>query len=253
MSPSPPGRPFLVQLLAPDLMGVFLWGRPTREDVDALWSAWAALVDACAGPFDLVCDVRRVEHLTDDTFQRLVDHAKHRGSAVCPRRRLVLLVTPNLVGAIAHGMPALISEGRRWSVVTSEHDAAAGLGRDRLDLASIDELVRRAREPGVVERLDRWFEAHIEDAGLGAAARALGMSPRTLQRHLAEAGTSFRSQLRLARLRLARGMLRAPHAKITAVAAAVGCTSTSSFVRMFREHHGVTPMLYRDGLGHPRW
>src|SRR5262249_16285816 len=49
----------------------------------------------------------------------------------------------------------------------------------------------------VVSQVTRAIEARISDANLGAAtiAQALALSQRTLQRHLTEAGTSYRDLL----------------------------------------------------------
>jgi AraC-like DNA-binding protein len=74
-----------------------------------------------------------------------------------------------------------------------------------------------------------------------AIAKRLGVSSRSLQRRLEDAGTSFRDELDAVRCALADRYLDQRHLSIGDVACALGFTSQSGFERAFRRWHGVTP------------
>lgn len=78
-------------------------------------------------------------------------------------------------------------------------------------------------------------------------SRQLGWSPRTLQRRLQEAGTSFRAELNLVRHELALSYLRDPHLQIVDVALLLGYSEHSAFTRAFKEWTGQTPQEARPG------
>ncbi|MBK7902999.1 MAG: AraC family transcriptional regulator ligand-binding domain-containing protein [Proteobacteria bacterium] len=79
-------------------------------------------------------------------------------------------------------------------------------------------------------------------------AEALGISERTLRRHLAQEGTGFRRMLDEARVALAKELLRAPKRSIVEVASLVGYSSVHSFHRAFKRATSRTPAAYRGNL-----
>src|SRR5262249_10912818 len=74
-----------------------------------------------------------------------------------------------------------------------------------------------------------------------ASARAPGMSLRTLQRRLAEEGTSFVELVNQARRDLACTYLRESPWSVTEVAFLLGFADVSSFSRAFRRWTGLSP------------
>ena len=74
-----------------------------------------------------------------------------------------------------------------------------------------------------------------------AIARALGMSPRGLQRHLADEGTSFKDLLESARASLARSYLGEGRHSVTEIAFLLGFADTSAFSRAFKRWTGSSP------------
>lgn len=80
--------------------------------------------------------------------------------------------------------------------------------------------------------------------GVEDVARALAVSPRTLQRHLQEESSSFRTVLEHTRLTIAKRLL-ITHA-IGEVAFALGFSESSAFHRWFRKSTGMTPGAFRD-------
>jgi AraC-like DNA-binding protein len=80
---------------------------------------------------------------------------------------------------------------------------------------------------------------------LQEAAQAAGMSPRTLQRRLLQAGTSFSELLAGSRMRLARQWLGTTKLSVTEIAAVLGYSDTANFSRAFRRECGLSPVAYR--------
>lgn len=91
-----------------------------------------------------------------------------------------------------------------------------------------------------------WVLAHLAHAELGAAARALASTPRTLRRRfLAETGLHFRAFVMQARMQRALELLGNPARSIIQIALDVGFTSPSAFSYAFRRATGQTPRAFR--------
>jgi AraC-like DNA-binding protein len=82
-------------------------------------------------------------------------------------------------------------------------------------------------------------------ASLTAVARAMRMSPRTLQRRLADEGTTFDALLDRARSARALTLIDAG-AALGEVAFALGYSEPSAFHRAFRRWTGTTPRAWRE-------
>lgn len=93
----------------------------------------------------------------------------------------------------------------------------------------------------IAERL-----AH-DGARLAEVAEALGLSARTLQRRLAEAGTPFQGLLDATRRELALQYLRDPSLSMTEIAFLLGYAEQSSFNHAFRAWFSATPQQWRMG------
>ncbi len=79
-------------------------------------------------------------------------------------------------------------------------------------------------------------------------AEAGGMAPRTLQRRLAEEGTSFFEVLDTWRFETALQLLGQPRKRIGEIAAETGYGDMAHFIRAFRRWTGQTPVNYRENL-----
>lgn len=85
-------------------------------------------------------------------------------------------------------------------------------------------------------------------ACLDLAADMVSTSPRTLQRHLNERGTSFSRVLRQARFEVAAKLLADDRVRAIDVAYAAGYSDPSNFSRAFRSMAGMSPTEYRKSL-----
>jgi AraC-like DNA-binding protein len=91
------------------------------------------------------------------------------------------------------------------------------------------------------------------DPGIAAVARRLGVSPRTLQRALAEENTSYLEVVTAARRAAAEQLLRRRELGISEIAFALGFSGSPAFHRAFRRWTGSTPSEFRQlalGNGH---
>ena len=111
-----------------------------------------------------------------------------------------------------------------------------------------------AGEPGggdesFVDQVRRLIQRDLGVTGvtIDGVALALRTSPRTLQRRLADAGTSFAAVLDALRQQLARQHLRDPRMTLDDVAARLGYSELRAFVRAFKGWTGVPPGRFRQG------
>ncbi len=84
---------------------------------------------------------------------------------------------------------------------------------------------------------------------LADMAERLAVSPRTLKRHLQQAGLTYRQLQDEARYRRARKLLGDGTLRISEVAYALGYNDVANFSRAFKRWSGRTPKAYRGGEG----
>lgn len=84
-----------------------------------------------------------------------------------------------------------------------------------------------------------------EDRTLARVARELGCGARTLQRRLADEGTSFTALLEQTRLELASALLRSDERTVGEIAFALGFATPAAFGRAFKRWTGEAPGTFR--------
>jgi AraC-like DNA-binding protein len=120
---------------------------------------------------------------------------------------------------------------------------AASLATARLE----DEIEGAA--PGVLCALyDHLVAAIRQRPDLESASHALGVSPATLKRHLAQHGTHFQAELDLVRTHVALLLMHARRFDNEAVASYLGFHDATNFRRSFKRWTGLTPALLRQSL-----
>lgn len=80
-------------------------------------------------------------------------------------------------------------------------------------------------------------------------ARKLGMSDRSLRRHLRREGATYRDLVRSVRLQFAQALLQDTHSTVAEVAFLAGYSDAGAFSRAFRRDVGRSPKEYREVLG----
>ncbi|MER5355200.1 AraC family transcriptional regulator [Kitasatospora sp. NPDC002551] len=85
---------------------------------------------------------------------------------------------------------------------------------------------------------------------LSATAALLGLAPRTLQRALATAGTSFQAELLAVRLEVAGQLTARTALPLADIAATAGFTDHAHLTRRFHAHYGCPPSEFRRTAHH---
>lgn len=104
---------------------------------------------------------------------------------------------------------------------------------------TVDRLPRNVIKSAVTDLLPKGAPTIARTASL------LGVSVRTLQRRLSKNGTSYTMLVDEVRCDTACRLLRAPHACVADVAAALGYADPSSFSRAFIRWTKISPREFR--------
>jgi len=96
-------------------------------------------------------------------------------------------------------------------------------------------------------RLEKFLGGRLTtgDVRIETAAKELGMTARTLQRRLAEFGTTYQKVLDRVRCEAAAGYIRQSELSAGQVGYLLGYSEPAAFHRAFKRWHGVTPKDYR--------
>jgi AraC-like DNA-binding protein len=76
-------------------------------------------------------------------------------------------------------------------------------------------------------------------------AKALNLSPRTLQRKLKEEGTTYKQLLDTTRRELAAQYVKESHLSVNEITFLLGFSEPANFSRAFKRWTGVSPSQYR--------
>lgn len=116
-----------------------------------------------------------------------------------------------------------------------------------LDRHAEELLARLPQSESLLDSVHRLISQGLRggDPSLTAIAQQLGYAPRTLQRKLEEAGTSYHTLLDEMRRELSIYYLREKHIAVSEVAFLLGFSETSAFHRAFRRWTGVSPGEFR--------
>ncbi|MCA9601418.1 MAG: helix-turn-helix transcriptional regulator [Polyangiales bacterium] len=229
------------------LFGYALWGRPTAEDVGALVALMSEELDR---PRHVaIADLGGIEFVDPIAFDALarytIEHADELGAIIS---RAAVVHPPGMNGAIVTGFFEVAARPFPLTLTASLEEAftfverpngvaeAAALRAARADVACESSLRRTLRT---------YLIGHLAGADLDDAARATGVSVRTLQRRLSEEGTSFEAELQRARLEVAKRRLLDSSAPITEIAFDVGYKTSQHFAKVFRVLEGCSPTEFR--------
>ena len=243
------GRTFVVWCWSEDLGGAAIWGQPTETDFDQMF----ALVDAYqrdAVTRSVVTDVGRIEAVSATAYAALLEHTRRRLPFYAERvRRHAMVRSGGLLGGLAEGFFPLLGAEHEWQVFESAEQAFGWLDRPDGGTAwrAVERIVDDASHTNPdQQRLRAYLRAHLGDATLGSASRALRVSERTLHRRLQAAGTCFRDELAAARVGAAQRLLIETDIKLETIARRVGCGSQAQFTHLFRRTVGQSPSAFRN-------
>jgi AraC-like DNA-binding protein len=244
------GRTWLLWCSDPALCGSIVWGRLEDSDISRVLVPFESLFSAqMAARCSVLTEASRLRSIEPLAFTRFAEFMERRRAEMTSRIARHAIVRPNgPMGALVAGFYEVLGQpAYPIQVFTDATDALRWLERpDAVALASeIDALaLASAAIPDAVTTVRDLLSGNL-DFRLAGAARAAGVSQRSLQRQLKQAGTSFRLELDAARIRAAQVLLAETDRKITAIALDVGCASLQHFSALFRRTTGHTPSAWR--------
>jgi AraC-like DNA-binding protein len=228
------------------LWGVILWGQPTIDDARELGRSLVLELAPPAQPHVSIIDGTRLAGTDPLAFRAADAYLRHHAAKLAAYVERVALVRPaGLEGAVMAGAFDVVARPYPVEVFADAGAACAWLG-----MAGQQGIIDRIHAevtgtPHDVGRLRAVLEAKLDGITIERAARTLGISERSLQRKLADAGTTFKAELAGARVRVAQRLLRETDTPLTEIAFEVGSPSLQSFSALFRRHAGETPSTYR--------
>lgn len=154
-----------------------------------------------------------------------------------------------VVALLAEGFHRVVPLPFAGRVFTSERRALEWLGLGSLGpwVAEIREGLLRRTHPGgpLLAALADLLRRDGAGLTLADAARPLGMSPRTLQRRLRAAGTTFASERAQTLVEAAKLELRDTDADIKRIALELGFAAPQRFSELFARETGLAPASWR--------
>jgi AraC-like DNA-binding protein len=242
---------FLHWYASADLCGFIVWKRADEQLVRRLIEVLDVERTPHAPHASLV-DLRQLSHPDPAAFSLFVNYMKQREKDFAASVKKQALVRPEgIIGAVVGGFYNVVNHAYPSDVFTDSTEALAWLGVTEARAASlIQELnqlvVEATGQSPLLQQLHRVLRPRLVEASLADTAREMGMSERTLQRRLREAGTSFQAELNAVQVKTAQQLLLETDMKLTAVAVEVGCASLQHFSSLFRKVVGEAPSTWRD-------
>lgn len=227
-----------------ELCGAFLWGEPDEAETERILGIFSTYPKHMASRFDIVLDTRGVVRVDPAGLKMLFDWlVTHRAGL---KKHLRMQANVIREGPIAFLLTGLLPVAA-WPVPYVLHhqpiDAFRAVHADRY-ASEVEVIAERLR--GASRELEQTREHVARDlnASIGEVSRALGTSPRSLQRTLRKHGTSFHAELMSARLHRAQALLVSGDDKIATVARRAAL-SERALTLLFRDRTGMTPAAWR--------
>jgi AraC-like DNA-binding protein len=159
---------------------------------------------------------------------------------------LALILPSGVEGAVVAGFYGVLDAPCPIRVFGSRNHALTWLGEvPEVAITIAEAVAETTTTPALLGALHCLVRDTTPALDIDAAARALGLSVRTLQRRLREEETSFSRELQAARIEQAKRRLRETSDPITVVAMELGFASSQHFSSQFRALVGKSPSDWR--------
>lgn len=226
--------------------GSIAWGKVTDHDVADMCSVFDAVMHSPLAGQASIMDIRAVEALSVvgfDLFMKTLTERQPDWQARAGRQ--AILHGTSFPGALVLGALHIAATGYELKAFDDERLAFewAGASAVRRDVSALRASL--LEPPDIVRRVRIALDEHDAPLSLNALARALGLSPRSLQRHLAKAGSSVRAERTAHVLARAERLLAGTELDLTAIAAMLGLSSAGRLVSLFRAERKTTPDAWR--------
>jgi len=243
------GRAWVFGCPREGLFTTLLAGRPDEEDLVALADCYH--LPAAKQPHDVLFDGSRLTAVDERAFGTLLQQFLDRARPLTRSLRRVAFVHGHGVpGALMAGYAQVLPlpcETRRFV------DTRAALAFLKASAAVTEEVLALASSfdsDVVLIRLAALLEERL-GLSLDEAARALAVAPRSLQRRLRAADTTFQRELDRVRMGIATRRMIDSDAPLTTIALEVGFASLQSFSDWFRCQTNETPSGFRSRVRRP--
>jgi AraC-like DNA-binding protein len=227
--------------------GTVMWGRPLEADIKAMIPFFEIGTDTRFAGHASFVDCRAIESVDMLAFGTLLSYLARGRDAWGPNiGRQAILHPDGVVGVIVAGALHVTrppypfacfhgdgTDAFQWCGVPELHRPIASLRESMIELPEMIQRVRTTLK-------------HHGPISIHEVARALGISQRTLQRRLGDAGTSFREErTRHIDLETER-LLEGTDLDLEAIARHVGLNCASNLIAHFRATHATTPGAWRS-------
>ncbi len=241
------GESWLYFCAHPRLYGIVLFDRPTGTHAEALTAALVGEFAPGVPPHQSLIDARRLESIDPGAFDVLNAYVRRHYAPLRRQVTRLALVRPEgMEGAVVAGFYGVLESPYPVGVFEGAREALAWLGEDSALVDELDALVADAiGQPPLVAALRALLVQRLTDISVEGACRTLGVSSRTLQRRLREAGTTFLRELAAARLKHAQRRMLASDESLTAIALDCGFASLQHMSTLFRNTLGESPRDWR--------
>jgi AraC-like DNA-binding protein len=227
------------------LFGYVAWGRPGIAVAQTIVAVRRVELDD-PGPHHVILDYRLIEVVDIEAFRTLGEFLTTNRETLARVTTRVALVQPHepFAAATVAGFYAVVKSPYPSQLCTTLDEAEAWLGVPTI--GPVSEVCEasaagRSTTTALVALLERQPGLAVDEA-----AKALGLTGRTMQRRLQAEGTTFLAEARKATVRRAKHLLVTTDDKISDIARAVGCTTAQHFTELFRTETGMPPAAWRS-------
>ena len=234
--------------------GVFylvLGGHPSAADMHALVRVMTR--ELARQPHRTLVDVSQLSVIFPETFQILVRYfAEHRDALSKAVTEVAVVLPRGMARATVAGFFSVAPQPFPVGLHTSLREAAAAFCSSHAESfgATVTHALQLQREGrSVLSRASEQLRSASPSPTCSEVARSLGMSERSLQRHLRLAGATYSQLQRAARLGSAKERLATSQQSVTEIAADFGFSSSQHFTTLFKRAFGVTPSQFRQKKG----
>ena len=195
--------------------------------------------------FDVIVDGRFVSAIDPEALLVVTGWLWRDGARLLESATVASVIREGPIGFLFAGLlPTIVNRGSFY--VTSDAKVAFEKAGAHVGLMrEVDAILADARSvPREVQVVRSMLDESLT-VTLEQASAALGISPRSLRRHLALQNTSFHEEVLSARLAKAQQLLLTTDLKISAVGAKL-CISERAVTLLFRSKTGLSPIEWRD-------
>ncbi|MBE2250908.1 MAG: helix-turn-helix transcriptional regulator [Myxococcus sp.] len=228
-------------------LGTVMWGRPLEADVEQMIPFFEVGGAARFRGHCSFVDGRRLESIDLLAFGKLLAYLTKRRHVWGPNvGRQAILHPSGFVGVVVAG--ALQVARPPYPFKNFENDSRAAFawcGLRGLHAAYDAKVDAVCAVPPVVRAVRALLQRAQAPLKTSELASRLGVSERSLQRRLAEAGTSLRGEQERHQLRAVEQLLSGTDLTLDAIAALTGFHSASHLARRFKQRCAQTPGAWR--------